>query len=156
MNAEEYVKTIINANALVKLKLEELRKLQYFAKGVSSFSSAESVEKSENIQERISSLEEVIRVEMEALLVLKEEAKTVVACVSDFEERTLLQLRYFGDLKWERIAMEMSCSLSTVFRLHKKALRNLNLILSDAENEIISTQTKVDNFDSLSCGSISI
>lgn len=136
MNAEEYVKTIINANALVKLKLEELQKLQYFAKKISSFSASESVEKLESLQKKISILEEEIQEEMELLLAMKDEAKIVIARVPDFEERTLLQLRYFGDLKWERIAMEMSCSLSTAFRLHKKALQHLDFVLQEMGKEV--------------------
>ncbi len=149
MRADTYLKTIVNANGIIKYKLEELRNLRYFSKNVASFS-----EKKEDVATTILHLEEEIESEMKSYFLLKEEAKSIIERVPDFEERMLLQLRYFGFLKWERIAMEMSCSVATIFRLHKKALCSLDCVLEDVDVEKYFQKSYVDSFDNALYGSI--
>ena len=52
------------------------------------------------------------------------------------KERAVLMLRYVGVNTWEQIANIMIISESTVFRIHKKALRNYkNMIVNESKKQ---------------------
>ncbi len=72
--------------------------------------------------EKIMLLEEKINAEIDLLVDLKEQIRSVIAAVPDTDERMVLSYRYVHNLTWEQISDELNESVSTVKRRHKSAL----------------------------------
>ena len=58
---------------------------------------------------------------------IKVDIETKIAEMSDPDEQSVLQLRYIKDKKWNTIAAEMHCHISTVHRIHGNALKNIKI-----------------------------
>ncbi len=125
MNAKEYLKKVSNGKAIINAKMEEIKRLQYLSTKISTLHEASGVGK------KIAKLESEIYTDMEEFLDLENNVKKTISEISDFEERTLIEFRYFNMYRFEKIAMLMSCSSATIFRIHKKALASLDHILEE-------------------------
>ena len=58
----------------------------------------------------------------------RREIERCIDATPDAAERRLLKLRYIDDMKWERIALEMSYTQRQVLRIHGNALENLHIV----------------------------
>lgn len=65
----------------------------------------------------------------EELFAVKIEAYEMILQVDSRELRTLLSLRYLSYLTWEQIAEEMEVDVRHVYRLHKAALLEAELLI---------------------------
>ena len=77
--------------------------------------------------EKIFLLEEKINQEIDTLVDLKQQMRSVIAAVPDTDERMVLRYRYIHNMTWEQISDELNESVSTVKRRHKSALENVVL-----------------------------
>jgi len=76
-------------------------------------------------------LEAEIAADLAALIDLKAEIIGVIKSVADRECRNLLELRYLSFRTWEMVAIEMFCDVRHVYRLHNKALAEVDAILRE-------------------------
>jgi hypothetical protein len=77
---------------------------------------------------KIVDLEAVINTDMTQLVDTKHEIITVIKCVEPLELQTLLELRYLNFMAWEEIAVAMHYKLRNIFKLHGKALDEVDTI----------------------------
>ena len=76
---------------------------------------------------QINCLGDEIDHEMFELVRLREKIQKMIQSVSDDTLHLLLEYRYLNHMTWEKIADKMSYDVRWVFRLHKKALAQLEI-----------------------------
>ena len=76
-------------------------------------------------------IESELKTELAHLLQLKVEALTVIRRVETDEYKLLLEKRYLCYESWDDIALDLNCSVSWTLKLHRKALRAVDAILSE-------------------------
>lgn len=79
---------------------------------------------------KIIDLESEIDRDIDALVDLKREIMRVVNSVESAEYRTILEMRYLQFKKWEQIALLMSTDLRWVYRMHGRALKEVQQIIN--------------------------
>lgn len=87
-------------------------------------------------------IESELKTELAHLLQLKVEALTVIRRVETDEYKLLLEKRYLCYESWDDIALDLNCSVSWTLKLHRKALRAVDAILSEKAKRIVKS-TKV-------------
>lgn len=133
MQAKQYLKQAYRLNELIQTnqkELDELNELSASLPGIdyskdrvqTSVSSDAGYTK---IVDKIIELEKAIKSDIEKLLSLKLEIRTVINEVADNEEKLLLKHRYLNFMSWDDICYEMHISERTVHRIHASALRNV-------------------------------
>ena len=60
------------------------------------------------------------------LLALKEKGKSVIEQLTDESEKAVLYLRYIDGKTWGEITKAIPCGWTTVFRIERRAFRNLD------------------------------
>ena len=72
-------------------------------------------------------LEQKINAEIDRLVDLKEQIRTVIDRVENPDEQMVLRYRYIHNWTWERIGNELHADARTVRRWHGKALLHVTL-----------------------------
>lgn len=80
---------------------------------------------------KIADLEVSIKEDEQKLALIRIELLEVISEVPDISVQLLLMSRYLKDMRWEEIAKEMSYSKRHVYRIHGKALGEVDRILKD-------------------------
>lgn len=75
--------------------------------------------------ERIVDKEKEVNEKIDRLVAIKMEISEFIDKVQNARWQRLLRTRYVMCKSWPDVAVEMNCGLSTVFRIHKKILENL-------------------------------
>lgn len=120
-------------DARINSKLEQIASLNDLACKATSVMSDmpgnpnRNIHKTENVIVKIVDLQEEIKKYMEGLVDLKKEIVDCIKTVQDSELCTLLELRYLSYLGWEQIATEMNYGLDNIFKLHRKALEQIEI-----------------------------
>lgn len=135
MNKKQYLQQAYRLNELIECNKQELAELRLLSDSIPGIDySKDKVQGSSsgsagftNIVEKIVELENSIRIDIEKLLSLKLEIRTVINSVKDNDEKLLLKHRYLNFLTWEGISEEMNISLRTVHRIHSNALANIKI-----------------------------
>lgn len=129
MTAKEYLSQAYHIDQRINAKLEQvmsLRDLATKATGTLSDmprSDTPNVCRMEDIILKIVGLENEINAEIDRLVDLKREMRTVINAVGYTEYKTLLELRYLCFKTWEQISEAMTYSRQHIFRIHEQALR---------------------------------
>ena len=130
MTPKEYLRQAYRLDQKINSDLEEVNSLREMASSVSSPQLGERVQTSRNTDapfvrclEKIMDLEEKINKEVELLVELKKEIRSVITTVEDTDERMV------HNYTWEQIGNELHADARTVRRWHGKAL--LHVILPD-------------------------
>lgn len=76
---------------------------------------------------KIDNLVRVIHADIENLLDLKLEIRTVISEVKKNDHRLVLQLRYLNFYKWDKIAEVMNISQRTAIRIHDVAVNKVKI-----------------------------
>ena len=79
---------------------------------------------------KIIDLEHEIDRDIDALVDLKQEIIHIVNSIESAEYRTILEMRYLQFKKWEQIALSMSTDLRWVYRMHGRALNEIQHIIN--------------------------
>ena len=79
---------------------------------------------------KIIDLEREIDRDIDALVNLKREIMRVVNRIESAEYKTILEMRYLQFKKWEQIALLMSTDLRWVYRMHGRALNEVQKIIN--------------------------
>lgn len=109
---------------------EECKKIEYEIYGIKGLDIKEKVQSShkgdlsELVERHEQAMEKVVD-EWNALMSLREDAKRIIAMLADPDQRAILRRRYILYQKWELIAVETHQDLRWVYRLHGRALQEL-------------------------------
>lgn len=134
MTPKEYLKQAYRLDHRINSDIAELGRLREMSTRISSPSLGEKVQTNRNTDapfvkclERIYSLEEKINEEIDLLVNLKEEIRSVIDMVSNTDERMVLRYRYIHNYTWEQIGDVLGADSRTVRRWHGQALGHVTL-----------------------------
>ena len=133
MKAKEYLSQAYRLDQRIDAKIEQVMSLRNLAAKATSTlsdvtpSGTRNVHRMEDIIMRIIDLENEVNADIDSLVALKHEIVNVIKAVPNLEYQTLLELRYLCFKSWEQIAVEMGYGIDNVFRLHQKALKDLEV-----------------------------
>lgn len=134
MTPKEYLKQAYRLDHRINSDIAELSRLREMSTSISSPSLGEKVQTNRNTDapfvkclERIYSLEEKINEEIDLLVNLKEEIRSVIDMVSNTDERMVLRYRYIHNYTWEQIGDVLGADARTVRRWHGQALGHVTL-----------------------------
>lgn len=134
MTPKEYLKQAYRLDHRINSDIAELSRLREMSTSISSPSLGEKVQTNRNTDapfvkclERIYTLEEKINEEIDLLVNLKEEIRSVIDMVSNTDERMVLRYRYIHNYTWEQIGDVLGADSRTVRRWHGQALGHVTL-----------------------------
>lgn len=82
---------------------------------------------------KIIDLQEEINRDINKLVELKRAIMGVIKAVPNVEYQTVLEKRYLCFITWEQIAVDMNYSMQYTFRIHEKALKEIEAYLQSGE-----------------------
>ena len=135
MNAKEYLSQSLWLDQRVNTKLEQLQILRDLSMRVSANLTVEKVAGGnnkkghmENTVVRIVDLEKEIRKELERSIAIKAEIMNTISQVDDPIGQIILEMRYINGKGWDEIARDIKFDIRTAFRIHGKALKQIEEI----------------------------
>ena len=134
LSAKDYLSQAYKIDQRINSKIEQVQSLRALAEKAASTlshtpaSGTRNVHRMENIIAKMVDLETEINADLNGLIDLKREIVTVIKCVECLELRTLLEMRYLSFRTWEQIAVELHFDLRHVYRVHGKALSEIDSI----------------------------
>jgi seryl-tRNA synthetase len=135
VNAKEYLSQALWLDQRINSKLEHLETLRTLALRVSANLSEEKVSGGnntrshmENIVVKIVDLEREINEDIDKLVSLKAEIMEIIDQVDDPVCQMILEMRYINGKTWDEIAADIRFDIRTAFRVHGKALKEVEEI----------------------------
>lgn len=128
VTAKEYLSRAYRIDQRINSKLEQVQALRQLAEKASAILTGTSIGSGGNPQRmedtiaKMVDLEAVIDKDLKQLVDTKHEIITVIKCVETVQLQTLLELRYLSFLTWEQIADAINVTMRHVFKIHGKAL----------------------------------
>jgi len=139
MNAKEYLSQAIWLDKSINNKLEQKERLESLAQKVTVDFSREKVSGGkattstmEDTIVKLIDLSHEINDDIDKLVDLKREILKTISQVEDVSYQLLLEIRYINNKSWDDVARDMGYDRSTVFRIHGKALKEIEEILKVA------------------------
>lgn len=135
MTAKEYFSQAYKIDNDINSKLEQVASLRDLAtKATTTMSDMpgspnRNIHKMENAIIKIVDLEDEINSDINELISLKADITHMIKRVTNRQERTVLEKRYLCFDTWEQISVDMGYSIQHTFRLHDKALREIDEFL---------------------------
>ena len=135
MTAKKYLEQWHGLKKMIDVKLEQIETLKSLAEKVTAtygeFSEITgNVGRIENAVAKIVDIESEIELEIEKMRAVRLEiAETIGKTEPNY--RALLEMRYINNMRWEEIAGRLNCDLRWTYRLHKKALENVQKIVDN-------------------------
>ena len=133
MNAKEYLKQAFYLDKRINSKLEQVESLNALATKATSTlsdmpkSSNRGTSKLEDTIIKIVELQEEINKDIDNLVDLKKEIANSIYSLKDKEEQTVLEKRYLCFNSWEQIAVDMNYSIQYCFKIHRNALKAIDM-----------------------------
>lgn len=134
MTKKEYLAQAYRIDQRINSKLEQIVSLRELATKATSTlsdtppSGTRNVHSMEGIIVKMMELENGINADIDVLIDLKKEIMSCIKSINNPEQQTLLELRYLCFKTWEKIAVDMGYSLQHIFRIHDKALKEINIL----------------------------
>lgn len=135
MTAKEYLSQAYRIDNDINSKLEQIASLRDLATRATSTltdmpgSPNRNIHRMEDAIIKIMALEDEINDDIHELISLKTDITHMIKRVSNRAERTVLEKRYLCFDTWEQISVDMGYSIQHTFRLHDKALREIDEFL---------------------------
>ena len=135
MTAKEYLEQARYLDMRIDSKLEQVSALNGLAEKCTAVMTGMPHNPSKNTSQmadtiaKIIDMENEINSDIDRLVDLKNEIAEIINSVPNSEYRTVLEKRYLCFKHWEAIAVEMGCSVRSVFRIHDNALNILKKTL---------------------------
>ena len=134
MTAREYLNQAYRLDQRIHADLEEIERLREMASSVSSPGFEELHNPNRPTEApfvrcviKVMEMEEKLNGEVERLMTLKEQMRTVIDALPCVDEQMVIRYRYVHGKTWEEIGDELHADRTTVYRWHNKALRHLTL-----------------------------
>ena len=133
MTAKEYLRQARYLDVRINTKLEHIVSLHELAtKATSTLSDmpgspGRNIHRMEDIIVKIIMLENEINDDIDELVDLKRDILAAVSRIEDEDCRLVIEKRYLANETWEEIALDMSCSIDNVFKIHGKALKKFQI-----------------------------
>lgn len=140
MTAKEYLNQAYHIDRRIESKLVQAESLRSLAARVNTVfsdmphSPTPDEHHLEKTISKIIDLENEINADIDCLIDLKKGINEVLGSVQKPEHRTLLEMRYLGFKSWESIAALLSLDLRWVYRLHSRALADVQKIIDSPSN----------------------
>ena len=136
MTAKEYLSQAFRLDRRIKSDLREIGELRALVSGISSPGFERSYNPNRPTEapfvkglERVWSMEERINAEIDRLVAVKEEIRSVIDEVDDYDQRMLLRYRYIHLCSWDEIISQMHYGRSWIYALHGRALLSVDEVL---------------------------
>ena len=132
MTAKEYMEQARYLDMQINSKIEQVRSLNELATKVTTVYSDMPHSPNRNTSRMEETVVKIIDLESEIDrdMNLKREIMRVVNSIEPAEYRTILEMRYLQFKKWEQIALLMSTDLRWVYRMHGRALNEVQKIIN--------------------------
>ena len=131
MKASVYLRQAYRLNMEIDSKLEQLEQLRELSVRIKPAFTGERImvtrDKSpmENAIIKVVMAEDEINKMIDKYVDLKAEISVSIGQLDCFESRILLELRYLGFNSWDEIAVKMNYRTSYIYKLHGRALQEL-------------------------------
>ncbi len=135
MKASAYLRQAYRLNMEIDSKLEQLEQLRELSVRIKPAFIGERImvtrDKSsmENSIIKVVMAEDEINKMIDKYVNLKAEISKNIQQLDSFESRILLELRYLGFNSWDEIAVKMNYQTSYIYKLHCRALQELEKIM---------------------------
>lgn len=136
MNVKEYLSQAIWLNQRINRKLEQANSLRILASKVTTTFGEERVQSTKNqspmeeIIVKLVDLENEVNEDIDQLIKLKAEIVETINKVDDPIYQLVLQIRYIDGKTWEEVAKSIGYDRRTIFRIHGKALKEIEKLKS--------------------------
>lgn len=133
MDAKEYLKLAWKVDQQIDDKIEQINILKELSQKTTAVlfgmpgKSTRNVHSREEVITRMMDSEEALNQEVLKLIEIRENVRAAIAGVENVECRMLLEERYLCYHGWNEIAEDMGYSLDNVYKLHRKALKEINI-----------------------------
>ena len=132
MDVKEFLERALHLDGAIDAQVAELAHLRELSMKIGTSKLEERVTHSAPKEapfakwvERIVDKEKEINAEIDKLVDVKLEISDFIDGIGNPQWQSLLRHRYVLCKSWPDVAVEMGCSLRTIYRLHKKILKNL-------------------------------
>ena len=135
MTAKEYLSQALNIDRSINSKLKQVASLHELAtKATVTMSDMpgspnRNIHKMEDAIIKIVELENEIHSDIHALVELKTEITHMIRRIENRDQQIILEQRYLCYNSWEQISVDMGYSIQHTFRLHDKALKEIEEFL---------------------------
>jgi len=138
MAAKEYLSKARKLDAQIKADLRELEHWRALSVSISGGGYGPHYNASKNVEapfvkciEKTAELEEKIKRETNDLILLKMDMLERIHSLENVDYQSVLELRYLSYRTWEQIAEEMKYSIRWIYKLHGKALQEMEQKLKE-------------------------
>lgn len=137
MTAKEYLSQALNIDRSINSKLEQVASLHELAtKATVTMSDMpgspnRNIHKMEDAIVKMVELENEIHCDIHALVELKTEITHMIRRIGNRDQQIILEQRYLCYNSWEQISVDMGYSIQHTFRLHDKALKEIEEFLKE-------------------------
>ena len=134
LTAKEYLSQAYRIDQRISSKISQVQSLRDLAARATATlsdmprNSSPNHHRMEDFLTKAMDLENEINDDLCRLIDIKREIVTIIKCVENRELQTLLEARYLCFKTWEEIAVEMHFDLRWVYRLHGRALDEVDAI----------------------------
>ncbi|MBQ4186862.1 MAG: sigma-70 family RNA polymerase sigma factor [Firmicutes bacterium] len=131
MDAKEYLKLAWKVDQQIDDKIEQINILKELSQKTTAVlsgmpgKSTRNIHSREEVIARMMDSEESLNQEVLKLIEIRENVRAAIAGVENVECRMLLEERYLCYHGWNEIAEDMGYSLDNVYKLHRKALKEV-------------------------------
>lgn len=135
MTAKEYLLQAKYLDQQINNKICQLRMLNDLATKVTYTMTGmpggfgERASKQDSVVTKIIDFQKEINADIDRLVDLKREILISIQALSSVEHQLVLEKRYIMFEKWEKIAADMNTDIRNIYRIHGKALLELEKIL---------------------------
>ena len=127
---EKHIENLITERKNILTLLEKCTSTTAGYESDGSTSGTHANNSENNIVNYISALQDYeskLRTQITEMLMAKEKLKQIIENVPNYEHRQILYKRYICFQKWEQIAVDMNWSIRQVYKLHGRALENIEI-----------------------------
>ena len=130
MTAKEYLRQLKTLDNVINAKLLEKERIRALATKVTS-NLSERVQGGgsggfENMLVKIDELEKSIEVDVDKLVDLRDEARSLINKLSDNNYKAILSMYYVSNATFEQMAEYMNYSVAGIFKMHGYAISEFN------------------------------
>ena len=130
MTEKEFLQQAFVAHKEIEIKLERITKLRALATqtttAISPAPGGSNIFKS-RVEESVIRIQEYISLlsdEVAHLIEVTKQISSAIALVPNVNERAILEYRYLCFFSWQQISAVMKTSVSNVWKIHRRAVKN--------------------------------